>query len=108
MDSVFGFSVPPKLQPTTVLWGEPVSYQQLTVSGTAVALTVPNNANKAMIMLETDDIRWRDDGTAPSSTVGMYLYTGSTLQLNSLTSLNNFRAIRVNGDATLNISYYRQ
>lgn len=99
----------PKVQHVVTDNGTPMGYQQLTVSTVSVALTVPTSANRAIITVETDTIRWRDDNTAPTSTVGMILFNGSTLELGTGLSLTQFKAIRDTSatvDAVLNISYY--
>ncbi len=44
----------------------PKGYQQITDLSSAVSLTVPNGANYAIIEAETQSVRWRDDGTAPT------------------------------------------
>lgn len=50
----------------------PVGYEQLTVSTTAVGLaTVPTTARHALIYIVAQALRWRADGTAPTATVGM-------------------------------------
>jgi len=101
---------PPKQQNVIVSSGEPVAHAQRTVSTAAVALpSIPTNANKVLVITETDILRWRDDGTDPTSTVGMILYPGNPLILESKTSINNFKAIRDSSsaaDATLNAAYY--
>lgn len=103
---------PPKQSGTSIIIsaGEPVGHVQQTVSTAAVALsTIPLKANKVLIITETDTLRWRDDGTDPTSTVGMILYPGNALVLDSRASINNFKAIRdtsSSSDITLNAAYY--
>jgi len=85
------------------------SYQQLTVSNTAVGLTYPTNRNVvlAVVVVEGNDIRFRDDGTSPTASVGTPVLAGLTIPLCG-TSISSFKAIRVSGDAVLNVSYYGQ
>ena len=52
---------------------KPKGYQQLTVSTTAVALTVPVGATRAVVKVIAQPVRYRNDGTAPTSTVGFPL-----------------------------------
>lgn len=97
------------LQPVTQVTGEPRGYQQLTVSTSAVALTVPKNANSCTIIVEDYSIRWRDDSVDPTNAVGMPVWPGNVIQLQTAKQLAQFRAIRdvdAEGDAILNISYY--
>lgn len=108
----FAFSTgAPKVQNIHIPGGKPVSYQQLTVSTLAVGLTVPSSANHALITLETDSCRWRDDGTSPTSTIGMPLVAGQSMELLEPEVLANFKIIRDSNsvsDAILNIAYYRK
>lgn len=91
--------------------GLPVGYAQVTVSTTAVGLTIPEGATSAVITVETDNIRWRDDATDPTSTVGMFTMQTQSFELVSSKSLSQFKAIRdasATADAILNISFYRK
>lgn len=82
-------------------------YQQLTVSTSAVALTVPAGALYAVAILEiTNGIRYRDDGTNPTATVGMPIAGGGWFPICAL-QLAPMRLIRSGAaDAVVNISYY--
>lgn len=88
----------------------PVGYQQLTVSSAAVGLTLPAASNNvtgpryAVIRCATANVRWRDDGTNPSATVGVPLNVGEILEYDG--NLSAIKFIRVSADATLDISYY--
>lgn len=87
---------------------KPAGYQQLTVSTTAVGLTVPSGAGRAVIVVEAQPIRYRDDGTAPTASVGMLCAAALRFDIESRESLLAFRAIRQGGvDAVLSISYYK-
>ena len=88
------------LKSTTVCLG----YQQITSLSTAKALTVPAGATMALIAPDTKDVRWRDDGTAPTSSVGMPLVVGTTLNYDG--DLNRIRFIETAASAVLNVSYY--
>lgn len=104
---------PPRRQDVYVSTGDPVGYAQDTaVSTTAKSLpSIPSNANKALIIFENASVRWRDDGTSPTGSVGMLLYVGQVLTLESRTSLTNFKVIREANetvDASLNVSYYQK
>jgi len=91
-----------------VTYAKPCGYQQLTVADTAVGLTVPPGASRAVLTVQDQPLRWRDDGTVPTASVGMPVVAAVTFELNSKASLNAFRAIRSTGSsAVLNISYYK-
>lgn len=89
-----------------------LGYQQITSLSSAQALTVPSvDANGlavkpsiALITPETQGVRWRDDGTAPTASVGMPLAAGVTLQYDG--DLSKIKFIEQTASAKLNISYY--
>lgn len=87
---------------------KPVGYQQLTVSTTAVGLTVPSNAGRAVVVVEAQPLRYRDDGTNPTASVGMLCVAATRFDIESREALLAFKAIRSGGtDSVLSISYYK-
>lgn len=86
---------------------KPLGYQQLTVSISAEGLTVPANAQRAVIGVEGQPIRWRDDGSDPTGSVGFLVKADVNIQVNGTKALKAFKAIRQGAsDATLNVVYY--
>lgn len=86
---------------------KPLGYQQITVSTTAVALTVPANAVRAVLVVEDQPLRWRDDGTDPTASAGFLVKADVVFELHGTLSLNAFKAIRDDSsDAVLSVSYY--
>lgn len=83
---------------------EPVGYQQIVDMSAVTALTVPAGADLALIQTVTQNVRWRDDGTAPTGTVGMRLAAGDTLVYDG--DLSAFQAIEEAASAELNVTYY--
>ena len=85
-------------------------FEQLAITSlvTATALaSVPANANKAIMTVENATLRYRDDGTDPTSTVGLRVFINSTIILNNRDAILNFRAIRTGGsNSEINVSYY--
>ena len=87
-------------------------YQQIATVSSSVGLTVPTlapdglNAKPvfALIIAEGAPVRWRDDGTAPTASVGMPLAVGVPLQYDG--DLTKIRFIEQSASAKLNISYY--
>lgn len=87
---------------------------QATTSSSASLTSggIPPNATMAILNPETNDIRWRDDGGAPTASIGMilpgatgnntlegvYLYTGT---------LSALQFIASSGSPLLNIAFYR-
>jgi len=89
-----------------------LGYQQITDLSASIGLTIPtlapDGSNQkptfALIICETQGVRWRDDGTAPTASVGMPLAAGVPLQYDG--DLNKIRFIQQTASAKLNVSYY--
>lgn len=86
-------------------------YQQLTVDSAknlTVPLVSPEGLNAkptfAVIVAEGAAVRWRDDNTAPTASVGMPLAIGVPLQYDG--DLNKIKFIQQAGTGIINISYY--
>lgn len=87
-------------------------YQQITALNVAVGLTVPTktpdgmNAKPtfALIIAESQGVRWRDDGANPTGSIGMPLAVGVPLQYDG--DLTKIKFIEQAASAKLNISYY--
>lgn len=83
---------------------KPLGYQQVTSLSSAAGLTVPNGTILALIIPESQSVRWRDDGTNPTASVGMLLAAGATLSYTG--DMLSIKFIEVTASAKLNISYY--
>ena len=81
-----------------------LGYQQITDLSSAVSLTVPTGATCALIIPLTQAVRWRDDGTAPSASVGMPLTTDTAFSYDG--DLNAIQFFEQAASAELNVSYY--
>ena len=89
-----------------------MGYQQITDLSSAVSLTVPQKdlsglagtPRIAIITPEGQGVRWRDDGVAPTASVGMPLAAGVTLQYDG--DLSQIQFIQQSATAKLNITYY--
>ena len=89
-----------------------LGYQQITSLSASTGLTVPNRDlnglnQKPVIALITPEgqaVRWRDDGIAPTASIGMPLSVGVTLQYDG--DLTQIRFIEQSASAKINISYY--
>jgi hypothetical protein len=88
------------LKSTTVCLG----YQQITSLSSAASLTVPSGATAALIVASTQNIRWRDDGTNPTASVGMPVLVDTYFTYDG--DLNRIRFIEQSSGAVLNVSYY--
>lgn len=91
---------------------EPVAtdFETLAITNAvAVALTEAKIANKvkAMITVETAEIRWRIDGTAPTTAVGHIGAKGDIIMLTNATDISHFSAIATSAtSAALSITYF--
>lgn len=82
----------------------PKGYQQITSLAAAQPLTVPAGARWALIRAESQAVRWRDDGTNPTATVGVELLVGEGLAYTG--NLATIKFIEEAASAKLDISYY--
>lgn len=90
-------------QPVFASSRQPLGYKQTTVAA-STGLNPPAGAVRALIRTEAKDVRWRDDGTAPTATVGMPLAIGDTLEYTG--DLSAIRFIEQAASALLNITFY--
>jgi hypothetical protein len=85
--------------------GTAEGYDQVTATGAAFALpAVPAAADSAVVQAEAQALRWRDDGTAPTATVGMLIPAGTSQTFQG--DLSTLRFIAATAGAILNVSYY--
>ena len=85
-----------------VLVGTPVTaqrtttYEQITVANSAIGVAAATYANMAVceLRLETAEVRWRVDGTDPTSAVGTPLYPGDVLRVESVVDMRFIKFIR--------------
>ena len=88
--------------------GIPCGFQSLSAGtlASATALTLPAGAKYAWISVQTAAVSWRDDGTAPTATVGMIQPAGLTPFMYA-GNLATIQFILVSGSPIVNVSYYR-
>jgi len=82
-----------------------LGYQQITSLSSATGLTVPATATYAIIQAEAQSVRWRDDGTNPTASVGMVLNVSPDVLIYD-GNLNGIKFIETSASAKLNVSYY--
>jgi hypothetical protein len=89
----------------------PLGYQQIGSGALASAspLSVPATANTALISIDgsSSGVRWRDDGTPPSSSQGILIDSGSAPFLYS-GDLGAIQFITAAGGPVLNVAYYKR
>jgi hypothetical protein len=83
-------------------------------TGAAVALTIPTGnvrPTHAIIVVATNSIRWRADGTAPTASIGILTPAGSNIEFMDLAGdysalISNFKAIGISGTAALDVAFF--
>ena len=87
----------------------PFDYESITVADSAIGLTAAKylDAERAEITLETAQIRFRVDGTDPTSSEGHLVEVGDVITLNSAAQISDFSAIRTgNTSGVLKVTYF--
>src|SRR6267142_329501 len=87
----------------------PLGYCQLTsIAASTLVSTcaggIPARTGWAIICVETAAIRWRDDGTAPTTSVGMPIAVGGCFNYSG--TFATLRVIAQTGSPVVNISFY--
>lgn len=83
-------------------------YFQFTVAASTALPSIPAGAFEALIICETQTVRWRDDGVAPTASIGMPLTVNTAFPyMGTAASLAAFRIIETAASATCNVSYYK-
>jgi hypothetical protein len=89
----------------------PRAYESITVATTAIGITsslLSPNRRRAVLTAETAQMRFRVDGTDPTSSEGHLLEVGDTLELDQQEEMLNFRAIRTGSTSgVLKVTVYR-
>lgn len=86
------------------------AFETITVSTTSLRLTAATSAGSlgALVTIETNPIRYRFDGTAPTAAVGHLAPIGQAIEVCGGDNIRNFRMIRQGAaDATATVSYFR-
>jgi hypothetical protein len=88
----------------------PAGFQRITLTGTAVSSlnsTVRSSAKILDISVETQNARYRADGTAPTATTGVLLVSGATYRLEGFNGTANMKFIAATTGAVLNIQGWK-
>lgn len=91
-----------------------LGYGQITSLSAAVAVSsatfagaagFPAGTSEVVLQPETQNVRYRDDGTNPTASVGMILFAGTmyTFDINQIARMNVIETV---ASAKLNISCY--
>lgn len=82
-----------------------LGYQQITVLTAAIGLTVPAGTELVRLQAEAQTVRMRDDGTDPTTTVGMALIANAWYDF-PYGQFGKMKFIEAAATAKLNILYY--
>lgn len=87
----------------------PLGYCQLTSVSSSTLVSscssgIPQSAGWAVICVDTAAIRWRDDGTAPTASVGMPVASGQCFYYSG--AFSALSVIAQTGTPVVNISFY--
>jgi len=91
-----------------------MGYQQIVGAAASTALTIPRidpvtglqaMPVQAVIICDGAGIRWRDDNTAPTASVGMPISVGTVFVYDG--DLTRLRIIQQSATATINVAYYK-
>ncbi len=84
------------------------AFEQITVSTVAVGFTAATmqSAKKALVSIETNNVRYRSDPTSPTATVGMLAAVGDQLVFIG-PEIAAVKFIRATADALISVEYSR-
>lgn len=84
-----------------------LGYRQIAAGGadTATAVNPPVGTALILIIPEAQAIRWRDDGTAPTATVGQPLAVGTELRYTAANG-PDLKVIAQTAGAIVNLYFY--
>ena len=106
------------LTPASISFAASLDFETITVADTAIGFTAAKIApdvingsrpvSKVFITNETAEIRFRLDGSDPSSTVGHLMAVGDSIIIDGADKIYRFKAIRTGGTSgTLSVTYER-
>ncbi len=88
---------------------KPLGYFQMTSLATSkgfadASITIPPKAKLVILQAETQNVRWRDDGTDPTASVGHIIEAAGVFFYNG--NFEEIEFIEVAASAKLNVSFY--
>lgn len=81
-----------------------LGYQQIPNINASSALTVPSGATRITFVVTGGNARWRDDGVAPTASVGMPVLANVPYAYGA--NLSAIQFIGQTASVALNVSYY--
>jgi hypothetical protein len=61
---------------------------------------------EALVTVETQSVRWRVDGTAPTAAVGHLAAAGSSITVSGYNNIKNFKVIETTASGKITVSYF--
>jgi len=88
---------------------KPAGFQAIATltSATVQGLTIPTDARYAKVRVVSQPIRWRDDGTNPTSASGYEVAANGEIELISREQLAGFKAVAKDTSAGLEVLFYK-
>jgi hypothetical protein len=80
---------------------------QVRTLGYGLPAGQPGGSNAALLQAEAAGVRWRDDGVAPTTTIGFLLSPGDSLYYDGA-PVSRIQAIAATPGAILNVSFYTE
>ena len=101
---------------TRIITGDGYTFETITVADTAIGFTaatwrvspatVGNSFVRAHVTATGGAMRYRYDGTSPTSSVGHMLSHGDSIDMDGTVNISNFKAIRSGANnGTLHVTY---
>lgn len=82
-----------------------LKYEQITDLSAAVGITPAAGSETVVLQCETQNVRYRDDGSDPTGTVGMVLVANTMYEF-TVAQIARMKFIEAAASAVLNVSYY--
>lgn len=99
--------------PQGVVEFAPTTFEQITVTASATALAtllssgIPTGARHAIFHPEASDIRWRADGTSPTSSVGLIMLADQPVVFENQLTLLAAMELIADGNTTVNVHFFK-
>jgi hypothetical protein len=87
--------------------GETITVSSTSIGFTAALYNQGEQAQSALVTIAGDSIRFWPNGQTPTATVGHLVTAGTPVEVCGFGNISKFRMIRVTGDATVTVSYFR-
>lgn len=83
---------------------KPLGYVKMSATTARPLASMPDKATHALLITETQAIRWRDDGTVPTTTDGMQLAVNTPFVY--FGDIRKIQIVEVVVGAVVHVSYY--